>query len=174
MEHGKVWILGTRFVVDEGESFLASYSHRKSSEFAERMAHEGLCSLGNFNGKPPFICVRKGMDEQYQRETALHEMVHAVDMMLSGTEGALSESVVQRWSRGMFATLTDPRNAWFVDWIFERERVNILESIAYECKELMLAWPKDGEEKDIPPHMTRSVAGLLLKLAELDGVKEDA
>jgi hypothetical protein len=119
----EVWVLGQRFTIDHGEimraRFIRDLDDPKEKErwgkMVERMLHEGVCNLGN-HGDTPYIAVKAEMDEQYQRGTAMHELVHAVDGLLAGFHH-LNEEVVQRWGQGLFAVLTDPRNRRFVEWV---------------------------------------------------------
>lgn len=119
----EVWVLGIRFAVDHGERLFKNFIDNASDEeaarwrrYGERMLHEGVCSFGKEKGEEPYIAVKGDMSEQYQRDTAMHELVHAVDHQLTSV-GVLNEELVQKWGSGLFATLTDPRNRAFVEWV---------------------------------------------------------
>lgn len=69
--------------------------------------------------------------EEFLRETLLHEIIHGVDFLTNGDpnqlleqmsheakEGfRLNEECVLAFSRGMFMTLSDPRNQETIQWV---------------------------------------------------------
>lgn len=85
-----------------------------------------------------YIRINDGLNERYQREVLLHEIIHGVDFAIGSGETDLAqflegeknrppdeqgiklrESEVIFLSRGLWWTLTDPRNAAVTRWIFE-------------------------------------------------------
>lgn len=82
------------------------------------------------------IAINAGLVIGLQRETLLHEVVHGVDVLTCdrrltvdlkerdehawATQFRLTEPTTVAFSRGLWMTLTDPRNADAVAWIFDR------------------------------------------------------
>lgn len=78
---------------------------------------------------PATIMVSGGLDEQLQRETLLHEILHAIDKIGLDSENHLTKALMREtyprlqevqvvvFSRMLWATLTDPRNSMAVAWM---------------------------------------------------------
>lgn len=144
---GEVWILGHRFTISNHPSPTETEMRRLIRE-RHPPAYSGpdddvRVYFSNISFRDDWITIEPRLtSEQMKRETLLHEITHGVDHMLlcpakrqkvTGVQKpcawceakavtvqyeSMTEEVVMAFSRGLFATLTDPRNREVRDFIF--------------------------------------------------------
>jgi hypothetical protein len=71
---------------------------------------------GRINHSTCQVTVDSELPEQHQRETLLHEVLHAIDVAI-GASRRVPEPENGARARSLFAWLRDPRNREAIDWI---------------------------------------------------------
>ena len=78
---------------------------------------EGSVVAGSFNINEG-ICIREELSDPNKRSTLLHEIAHAIITLGTPPERRNDEHVlVYAIETGWFSVLTDPRNAWVLDYV---------------------------------------------------------
>lgn len=134
----QVWILGQRYAITRGHGWLMGCKDETDGRdgFLEGFCQRQDCTIG--------IAPTLG-DGEYARESLLHEIIHGLDDgMIPGMAARaqtvrkprrlrradkrklhrpvfLREETVHAWSRGLYATVRDPRNRAVFRYIFEYE-----------------------------------------------------
>jgi hypothetical protein len=82
--------------------------------------------------EPATVMLNEVLDPQLQRETLLHEIIHAIDKLSLDPENCMTmalnrpeyprlmEVQVTVFSRMLWMTMTDPRNKEAMDWMLRR------------------------------------------------------
>jgi len=122
----EVWICGMRFTITDDPALAENEEMRGGDRDAIPRGH---CAMYRQS-----IFIARDLDEDFQKETLYHEMLHAHDLCFNvgltleawkvldnqkRRRFVMEEHTVEVLARALFITMRDPRNAPVFAWLME-------------------------------------------------------